>query len=166
MAVITLEDNVRIMTFRPPIDFDPLTASPAELERNGFPARPDDPRLLERFQRVFARLKGRFPMLSRLSGSSTTGRMVHGLAITGLAVSSRRRLDNRSPGCWARGWRRSLIRRRRPPNGTSAPTGSVSTVTAPATSAKPASNARCMEPAACGSQALPITGTNGFPALR
>jgi hypothetical protein len=60
MAVITLEDNVRIMTFRPPIDFDPLTASAAELERNGFPARPDDPRLLERFQRVFARLKGRF----------------------------------------------------------------------------------------------------------
>jgi hypothetical protein len=60
MAVITLEGDVRIMTFHPPSDFDPLTASSAELERYGFPARPDDPRLLERFQRVFGRLKGRF----------------------------------------------------------------------------------------------------------
>jgi hypothetical protein len=60
MAVITLEGDVRIMTFHPPVDFDPLTASSAELERYGFPARPDDPRLLERFQRVFERLKGRF----------------------------------------------------------------------------------------------------------
>lgn len=60
MAVITLEGDVRIITFHPPPGFDPLAASAAELERYGFPARPDDPRLLEQFERVFGRLKGRF----------------------------------------------------------------------------------------------------------
>jgi hypothetical protein len=35
MAVIILEGNVRIMTFHPPVDFDPLTVSAAELSRPG-----------------------------------------------------------------------------------------------------------------------------------
>jgi hypothetical protein len=60
MAVITLEGGVKVRTFRPPSGFDPLSASSAELERYGFPARPDDPHLLERYQRVFKRLKGKF----------------------------------------------------------------------------------------------------------
>jgi hypothetical protein len=60
MAVITLEGGVKVRTFRPPSGFDPLCASSAELERYGFPARPDDPHLLERYQRVFKRLKGKF----------------------------------------------------------------------------------------------------------
>jgi Peptidase A4 family len=61
MAVITLEGDVKVRTFRPPPPgFDPLTASAAQLNHHGFPARPDDPHLLERYQRVFSRLKGKF----------------------------------------------------------------------------------------------------------
>jgi hypothetical protein len=57
--MITLEDNIRIRTFKPPSGFDPLSATPSELEQHGFPARPDHPRLLKLYQRVFTRLKGR-----------------------------------------------------------------------------------------------------------
>jgi hypothetical protein len=61
MAVITLEGDVKVRTFRPPPPgFDPLTASAAQLNHHGFPARPDDPHLLERYRRVFERLKGKF----------------------------------------------------------------------------------------------------------
>jgi hypothetical protein len=60
MAVITLEDKIKITTFHPPSGFDPLIASDAELEWYGFPARPSDPDLLARYKRVFLRLKGRF----------------------------------------------------------------------------------------------------------
>lgn len=60
MAVINLEKDVTITTFHPPSGFDPLTASAAELEMAGFPARPTDPKLLERYQRFFSRVKGKF----------------------------------------------------------------------------------------------------------
>jgi len=59
MPVITLEDDTSIKTFNPPSRFDPLVATDAELEEYGFPARPDHPRLLRLYQRVFTRLKGR-----------------------------------------------------------------------------------------------------------
>jgi hypothetical protein len=60
MAVITLEDNTRINTFSaPPPGFDPLVASASELERHGFPAKPDDPHLLKLYRRLFTRMKGR-----------------------------------------------------------------------------------------------------------
>ena len=59
MPVITFEDDIRITTFRPPPGFDPLVASASELKQYGFPARPDHPRFLELYRRVFGRLKGR-----------------------------------------------------------------------------------------------------------
>lgn len=59
MPVIMLEDDISITTFSPPPEFDPLAATASELEQYGFPARPDHPRLLRLYQRVFTRLKGR-----------------------------------------------------------------------------------------------------------
>jgi hypothetical protein len=59
MPVITLQNDIRITTFEPPSGFDPLSATALELEQYGFPARPDHPRLLKLYQRVFTRLKGR-----------------------------------------------------------------------------------------------------------
>lgn len=59
MPVITLEDDISITTFRPPPGFDPLSATAAELEQYGFPARPDHPRFLKLYRGVFGRLKGR-----------------------------------------------------------------------------------------------------------
>jgi hypothetical protein len=60
MAIINLENNVKITTFSPPSGFDPLTASAADLEQAGFPSRPTDPTLLARYQRFFNRTKGKF----------------------------------------------------------------------------------------------------------
>ena len=60
MPEITLEDDIKIRTFEPSPGLDPLTASPAELEKNGFPARPDDPHHLARYKRVFGLLKPKF----------------------------------------------------------------------------------------------------------
>ena len=61
MAVIKLENGATIRTFPPPPEgFDPLTAPAAELALHGFPARPEDPALLERYGRHFGRVKGRF----------------------------------------------------------------------------------------------------------
>ena len=59
MPLITLEGDISITTFEPPSGFDPLAATDAELEQYGFPSRPDHPRLLTLYQRVFTRLKGR-----------------------------------------------------------------------------------------------------------
>jgi len=58
MPVITLEGDISITTFKPPSWFDPLAATAAELEQYGFPSRPDHPRLLRPYQRVFTRLRG------------------------------------------------------------------------------------------------------------
>jgi hypothetical protein len=60
MAEITLEDNLKILTFHPAPGFDPLTASAAELDENGFPPRPTDAELLARYKHVFRRVQGRF----------------------------------------------------------------------------------------------------------
>jgi len=61
MPHITLEGGIKVRTFVPPRPgFDPLIASPAELERHGFPARPDDPHHLARYRRVFGQLKHKF----------------------------------------------------------------------------------------------------------
>jgi hypothetical protein len=54
-------EGARVRTFTPPrSDFDPLQASAAELRRHGFPARPQDPALLARYQQVFSQMKNRF----------------------------------------------------------------------------------------------------------
>jgi hypothetical protein len=83
MVVITLEGDVKVRTFRPPPPgLDTLCTSAAELERYGFPARSDDPHLLERYQRVFKRLKAISSISSQLSRSTTTGRPVRAAGLS------------------------------------------------------------------------------------
>lgn len=61
MAEITLKDGSNIRTFqRPPVGFDPLTVAPAELEHYGFPPRRGDRRSLERYRRVWRRIKDKY----------------------------------------------------------------------------------------------------------
>ena len=62
MARITLDRGVKVRTFTPPPrGFDPITSSPADLLKHGFPARPDHPRQLERYNSVLGRvMKDRF----------------------------------------------------------------------------------------------------------
>src|SRR5579872_3805690 len=56
MPQIELPGGYRIRTFQPPRGFDPRAASPADLERYGFPPRPDDPRHLARYNQVLGQL--------------------------------------------------------------------------------------------------------------
>jgi hypothetical protein len=61
MPHLALEEGAKVRTFvPPPRNFDPLKASPAELLKHGFPARPDNPAQLERYKRVFGQMKDRF----------------------------------------------------------------------------------------------------------
>ena len=60
MKKITLEGDFHVTIFEPPQHFDPLTASPADVVRHGFPPRPDDPRHLDRYRQVFGHLKNKF----------------------------------------------------------------------------------------------------------
>ena len=58
MKRITLEGGIKLAIFDlPPENFDPLTATPAELEKYGLPAMPDDPHHRERYRKVFSQLK-------------------------------------------------------------------------------------------------------------
>ena len=57
---LALEDGVKVVTHAPSPNFNPLTASTAELVANGFPAIPDDPRHRERFAQVWGRVKNKF----------------------------------------------------------------------------------------------------------
>jgi Peptidase A4 family len=60
MKKITLEGGIEVRTFAPSKDFNPLKATPAQLVANGFPTMPDDPKLRERYVRVWNRIKSRF----------------------------------------------------------------------------------------------------------
>ena len=60
MKTHVLENGVNVVTFSPAKNFNPLTASAAELAANGFPVAPNDPRHQERFSKVLTRLKGKF----------------------------------------------------------------------------------------------------------
>jgi hypothetical protein len=61
MKRITLNGGIKVRTFTPPpLGFDPLSASAAELHKHGFPVRPDHPQQLERYKRVFGQMKNRF----------------------------------------------------------------------------------------------------------
>ena len=58
MKTITLEGDIKVVTFSPPPqNFNPLTASASDLEKHGFPAIPADPHHRERYARVFGQLK-------------------------------------------------------------------------------------------------------------
>jgi Peptidase A4 family len=72
MAIITLENDIKITTFRPPSGFDPLTASAQELAQAGFPPRPTDPTLLARYQRFFNRTKSKFQYIEPTFRVDTT----------------------------------------------------------------------------------------------
>ena len=61
MKKIKLEGGVRVRAFSPPPKgFDPLTASPPQLLKHGFPARPDYPPLLMRYKQAFGQMAKRF----------------------------------------------------------------------------------------------------------
>lgn len=61
MPRITLDGGVRVRTFTPPPHgFDPTTASPADLLKHGFPARPEKPEHLDRYKRLFGLMQERF----------------------------------------------------------------------------------------------------------
>jgi len=58
MKRITLEGGIKVVIFDlPPENFDPLTASAAELEKYGFPDIANDPHHRERYQKLFKQLK-------------------------------------------------------------------------------------------------------------
>jgi hypothetical protein len=60
MKEIELEGGIKVTTFpTPPKKFDPFTASPRDLERNGFPPLPADPHHVERYKRVFGLIKNK-----------------------------------------------------------------------------------------------------------
>jgi len=60
MAKITLDGGLTITTFAPPPNFDPLTASPDDLLRFGFPTRPTDAKHLARYERFFSKIRNKF----------------------------------------------------------------------------------------------------------
>ena len=61
MPRIALEKEINVRTFPPPPrGFDPLTASPKELLKHGFPARPAHAKHLEQYKRLFGAMKDRF----------------------------------------------------------------------------------------------------------
>jgi hypothetical protein len=60
MKEITLEGGSKVTLFEPPPGFDPCAASLADVQRYGFPPRPEDPHHLERYRRVFGHLKNKF----------------------------------------------------------------------------------------------------------
>jgi hypothetical protein len=60
MKQIKLEGGATVRTFaHPPKGFDPFSASPAEVEKAGFPPLPTDAHHLERYKRVFGHLKNK-----------------------------------------------------------------------------------------------------------
>jgi len=60
MTEIKLDGGITIQTFKPPAGFDPLSASPADAVRYGFPEPPKEPQHLARYRRVLQQLKGKF----------------------------------------------------------------------------------------------------------
>ncbi len=60
MHTLTLEDGQKVIFHRPSANFNPLTASSAELVRNGFPAVPETGPHRERFNKLFNQIKNKF----------------------------------------------------------------------------------------------------------
>ncbi len=59
MKTHSLENGAKVVTFSPARNFNPLTATGAELARNGFPV-PQSPAHRARFNKIFGQLKGKF----------------------------------------------------------------------------------------------------------
>ncbi len=86
MSEIRLESGFKIRAFAPPNNFDPLTASDDALERNGFPPRPDDPRLLKRYRDTFSQLKNKFHYVPPMFRANTDRR--HGVRLPKLEAGT------------------------------------------------------------------------------
>ena len=108
----TLPSGIKVSTYSPPRDFNPLTADNADLQKAGFPPRPSDPHHLARYNKVLGQLKGKLnyitprcgttptPSTARASGSPTPARRPRR---TGLGASFSRRPASRSAGSRATG---------------------------------------------------------------
>src|SRR6516225_8145967 len=55
----TLPSGIKVTTYSPPRDFNPLTADNADLQKAGFPPRPTDPQHLARYNKVLGQLQGK-----------------------------------------------------------------------------------------------------------
>ncbi len=56
-----LDGGIKVTLFDPPPEgFDPFAASPADLQRHGFPCLPTDPHRLDRYKRVFGQIRTKF----------------------------------------------------------------------------------------------------------
>jgi len=60
MKTYTLEDGRKVQSLAPSAHFNPLTASSAELQKNGFPAVPEQGEHRDRFVRVFSLIKNKY----------------------------------------------------------------------------------------------------------
>ena len=56
---MTLPGGIRVTTYHPPRGFDPLTADNTDLQKAGFPPRPDDAHHRARYDHVLKRLEGK-----------------------------------------------------------------------------------------------------------
>lgn len=77
MKTYTLEDGRKVQSRAPTAGFNPLTASAAELEKNGFPAIPDHGPHRDRFTRVFSLIRHRYRYVEptfRVNKDRTHGR--------------------------------------------------------------------------------------------
>jgi len=60
MKKVELEEGISVITYAPPPGFDPLTARASDVEKFGFPPLPEDPRMMERYKRVFNQIRHKF----------------------------------------------------------------------------------------------------------
>ncbi|BBZ46934.1 G1 family glutamic endopeptidase [Mycobacterium parmense] len=75
MAVIKLGKDVKITTFSPSPELDPLTSPAKRLAQAGLPPRPTDPHLLARYERFFTKTKNKFTYVEptfRIDPTKTT----------------------------------------------------------------------------------------------
>jgi hypothetical protein len=64
MSDIALPGGQVVTTYEPPHGFTPLDADAGDLQKFGFPPRPDDPHHLARYEHVLNRLKGKLNYMS------------------------------------------------------------------------------------------------------
>jgi hypothetical protein len=76
MKTITLDNGIKVMTSAPSPNFNPLTATAADLAANGFPSMPDDPKQRARYAKVFGQIKNKYTYVEptfRINAEKTHG---------------------------------------------------------------------------------------------